>query len=112
MRAIYLQHRTHGGWYRIACDVDTRYYLFDDACEPVGLTAELKTEWKRITKKVYDTRPRRVNSYPVDETERYFSDLMLTRVSGLPNILKGSVTMPTVSGRLIAMKSVNKERKE
>lgn len=45
---IYLRHGCTGTL-REACEEDTKYYLFDDSSEPVGLLAEPKEEWERLT---------------------------------------------------------------
>ena len=57
----YIRHtdeKTYGKWYSIACDRDTRYWIFDDSCEPVGLTASPIEEWVEVTKEEYDSRTR------------------------------------------------------
>ena len=51
---IYL--RSQDGYVTQACDEDTRYWIFDDSPEPVGLTCELKATsgYERITKEEWD----------------------------------------------------------
>ena len=83
---IYLRHRESRDWYRIACDEDTKYYLFDDSPEPVGLTADSKEEWEPITKEEYEARPRPQPSgwaSHYDSTIAYFNGRLLERAKSV-----------------------------
>lgn len=79
----YLRHRQSRDWYRVACDEDTRYYLFDDSAEPVGLTAEDKTDWEPITREAYQSRARSVCTTGDDLIQSMFSQRLLDRAKGL-----------------------------
>lgn len=72
---IYLRHHEIRDWYRIACDEDTKYYLFNDAAEPVGLLASPKAHWERVTEAEFQWRPSPPPA-PSDAT-RHFMDAML-----------------------------------
>jgi len=55
-QSIYLESTQCENRFRIAYDEDTKYWIFDDSCEPVGLTCEPKENWTRITKEEFDNR--------------------------------------------------------
>src|SRR3990167_5150040 len=52
---IYVRSTLTREWVKIALDEDTKYWIFDDSCEPVGLTCDAKSEWVRISQEEYDT---------------------------------------------------------
>lgn len=68
---------------RIACDEDTKYWIFDDHCEPVGLTCEPKAAWQRVSHADYDrlTAARRSETHASqpDATADYFRERLLRR---------------------------------
>ena len=57
----------------------TKYYLFDDACEPVGLTAERKEDWERISQDEFAQRTPRAAQATTDLTVEYWNHVLLTR---------------------------------
>ena len=79
---IYLRHGTSRTQYRVACDEDTKYYIFDDACEPVGLTAERKQDWEPISAQEFAARPRPASSAMTDLTAAYFNQRLLNMRKG------------------------------
>ena len=81
MTPLYLRHVTYRDQYRVACDEDTNYYVFDDACEPVGLLAERKQDWEQISAQEFEQRPRPAASPLTDLTSDLFNRMLLDRVT-------------------------------
>lgn len=73
------------GHLREACDEDTRYWIFDDSCEPVGLVCELKADgyYERISELEWETErvKKRANRGEFDDlTIAFLNTQLLERV--------------------------------
>jgi hypothetical protein len=84
MSTIYLQSTTDERWVKIACDEDTKYWIFDDSCEPVGLTCEAKHQWRPISESDYwrIVRAHRAAQDP-DVTQTTMEHILLDRAKSL-----------------------------
>lgn len=88
MSDIYLQSTTHDDLVRIAADEDTKYWIFDDSCEPVGLICEPKENYRRIDRAMYDqilSHRRAMSAVDGDgrrddSTVNFFNSMLLERV--------------------------------
>jgi hypothetical protein len=86
MREIYLQSTNNHNSIRVACDEDMRYWIFDDSCEPVGLTCEDKSQWSEISEEAYrriQACTRRASSVSDDVIEGYLNAQLLNRGKAL-----------------------------
>lgn len=81
METIYLKSTKYTSC-RIACDEDTKYWIFDDSCEPIGLVCEPKENWTQITHGEYQSlqqEQRRRCSEPTDMTQAFFDKQLMQR---------------------------------
>ena len=78
---IYLRSK-HGSLTQ-ACDEDTRYWIFDDSPEPVGLTCHLKADgyYTRMSALEWETEQavQRANRGAIDDGTIAFWDAVLRR---------------------------------
>ena len=85
---IYVRSTLTREWVKIALDEDTKYWIFDDSCEPVGLTCDAKSEWVRIGQEEYDTAVQERHHAIIEMTDlndatlSYFNKALLERVKG------------------------------